>query len=307
VLKISIVGGELLVEEAKGFPETAAEDLTTGFKDITGEKLVNASFEEDETYGKADGNVTLGSVVYNPCYTNTVSAANSKWPNVLPVKGWTAGNQLSGGSNFCRMYSMPYSTTQYCVSPSSVGNYAARCARPVFDDDCGSRVLTVLNSWDTGANAITQDVTLEAGDYRLLMDVRYECTNQTSNDGKTVTTTGGNTNTSLTGVKWGSTTDYRYPTEGNTWQQLCYDFTLTGQQTVTLSLGFRTSASVGAANNTLLYIDHLRLLASDRNQPTAIREITRQQATGIVYDLQGRPVQPSSRGVYIQDGRKMVK
>ena len=315
VLKVSIRGGELLVEEAAGFPEETAEDLTKGYKDITQEKLVNASFEEDETYGKADGNVTLGSTTYNPCYVNTVAATNSKWPNILPVKGWTAGNKLSGGSNFCRMYSMPYSMTQYCVSPSNVGNYSARCSRPVFDEDCGSRVLTVLCSWDSGSNAITQDVTLPAGKYRLLMDMRYECPNETGNNGKAVTTSGGNTNTSLTGVKIDSKTDYRYPSASNTWEQLCYDFELATEKTITLSLGFRTSASAGAANNTLLYIDNLQLLSYD--EISAIRDAvhsnersaeTRLQdkANDQIYDLQGRRVTAPRRGIYVQNQRKVV-
>ena len=188
VIKISIVGGELLVEEAAGFPEETAEDLTQGYKEITGETLVNASFEEDETYAKADGNATCDAGTFNPCYVNTVAAANSKWPNILPVKGWTSGNALSGGSNFCRMYSMPYSMTQYCVSPKAVGNYAARCSRPVYDENCGNRVLTVLNSWDSGSNAITQSVTLPAGQYRLLLDARMgikEAAQETSDKNET--------------------------------------------------------------------------------------------------------------------------
>ena len=308
VMKIYISGGELQVEEAKGFPENTEEDLTQGYIDITAQKLVNASFEADQTYGNANGNVTLSSTTYNPCYTNSVAAVNSKWPNILPVQGWTAGNQLSGGSNFCRMYSMPYSATMYCVSPSNVGNYAARCSRPIFDETCGDRVLTVLNSWDSGANAITQNVTLPAGTYRLLMDARYECPNQTSNDGAVITTSGNNTNTSLTGVKMGSTTDYRYPSQDNTWQQLCYDFTLTEEQTVTLSLGFRTSAGVGAANNTLLYIDNVRLLQADK--PTGIHGLNHKKISdNQIYDLSGRRIKASSatRGIYIQNGHKVVR
>jgi hypothetical protein len=308
VLKVFISGGALQVEEADGFPETAEEELTKGYIDITSQKLVNASFEADQTYGNANGNVTLGSTTYNPCYVNSVAATNSKWPNILPVQGWTAGNQLSGGSNFCRMYSMPYSTTMYCVSPSNVGNYAARCSRPIFDETCGDRVLTVLNSWDSGANAITQNVTLPAGTYRLLMDARYECPNQTSNDGAVITTSGNNTNTSLTGVKMGSTTDYRYPSQSNTWQQLCYDFTLTEEQTVTLSLGFRTSASVGAANNTLLYVDNLRLLVKENTVPTQVRELRDTSVPADeLYDLQGRRVSSQTRkGIYIRNHQKVV-
>ena len=59
VMKVSIRGGELLVEEAAGFPEKREEDdPTLGYTDITTEKLVNTSFEDDTTYGNADGNVT---------------------------------------------------------------------------------------------------------------------------------------------------------------------------------------------------------------------------------------------------------
>lgn len=304
VIKISIVGGELLVEEAAGFPEETAEDLTQGYKEITGETLVNASFEEDETYAKADGNATCDAGTFNPCYVNTVAAANSKWPNILPVKGWTSGNALSGGSNFCRMYSMPYSMTQYCVSPKAVGNYAARCSRPVYDENCGNRVLTVLNSWDSGSNAITQSVTLPAGQYRLLLDARMECPNLTANNGKAVSTSGNNTCTSLTGIKIGTKTDYRYPTEKNSWQQLCYDFELTGEQAVTFSLGFKTSASAGAANNTLLYLDNLRLLTKEEDT-NGIRQIQSTNASA-AYDLQGRRIQNMAayHGIYIVKGKK---
>ena len=40
VLKVSIRGGELLVEEATGFPEETAENLTEGYKEITNERLM---------------------------------------------------------------------------------------------------------------------------------------------------------------------------------------------------------------------------------------------------------------------------
>ena len=308
-VKVIIEGGELQIEEGATFPTETAEDLTKGYKDITAEKIVNASFEEDATYGKADGSVTLGSVSYNPCYVNTVAAVNSQWPNILPVKGWTAGNGLTNdnnGSNFCRMYSMPYSATQYCVSPSNIGNYAARCASPVFDESCGQRVLTVLNSWASGANVITQRVALEEGTYRLLMNVRYECPNQTSNNGRIIIAED-NTNTSLTGIKIGTNADYRYPSQLNTWQQLCYDFTLEEPQTVTLSLGFNTSASVGAAKNTLLYIDHIRLLTAENSVPTGILNVSKPQTSDILYDLLGRKVSAATHGIYIQNGRKIVR
>ena len=257
-VKVGVKDGKFYVESG-AFPSSGQDDLTAGYKDITSEHLQNPNFEEDTTYGDPTGNVTLGGVTYNPCYVNKVSAANASFPNILPVKGWTAGNGLSGASNYARMYSMPYSTTMFCVSPSNVGNYAAQCARPMADESAADRCLTVLNSWTSGKNAITQTVTLQPGTYRVLMDMKYECTNQTSNNGSTVVASG-NTNTSLTGVKIGSKTDYRYPSERSSWQVMCYDFELAEPTAVTVSAGFSASASVGAANNTLLYIDNVRLL-----------------------------------------------
>ncbi len=261
--------GLTLCSEPAEFPASSESDLYAGYTDITAAHLTNPSFEDDATYGNSQGNVTLGSTRYNPCYTNSVAATNSRFPNILPVGGWKAGNGLSTASNFARMYSMPYSTSMYCVSPSNVGNYAAQCARPMADDSCGVRCLTALNSWTAGTNHITQTVTLPAGDYRLIIDMKYECPNQQSNNGHRVVASG-NTNTSLTGIAYGSTTDYRYPSENATWQVIPYDFTLSEQSPVTISLGFQTSAGVGAANNTLLYIDNIRLLAKDTNLPDAI-------------------------------------
>ena len=309
VLKVSICGGELLVEEADMFPEDTTEDLTRGYSDIT-DQLKNPSFEEDVTYGDRGTNVTASGVTYSDCYINKVSPSNSKWPNILPVKGWTTGNKLSSGSNYARMYSMPYSMDLFCVSPSNVGNYAAQTAGMMSDDEKGDRTLTVLNSWDKGSNAITQTVFLQPGDYRVLLNMKYECTNQQSNDGRRVVASG-NTNTSLTGVKIGTKTDYRYPAEPNTWETMVYDFTLDQAQDITLSLGYQTSAGVGAANNTLLYIDHVRVL---QKIPSNIDQTLLHQqpvwGDGAVYDLMGRQTssdQMPHTGIYIQNGRKVMK
>ena len=312
-VKVSAEGTTLSVEEAS-FPEDDTVNFNEGYTDITAEMLTNANFEDDVTYGNAGGNVTLGNTVYNPCYVNAVKAKDSQYPNILPVEGWMPKASLSGGSNFARMYSMPYSTTMYCVSPSNVGNYAAQCARPLMDDTCGVRCLTVLNSWTSGTNRIVQTVTLPAGDYRLLIDMRYECTNQQSNDGRRVVASG-NTNTSYTGIKYAGTTDYRYPTENASWELMPYDFTLTERGEVEISLGFATSASVGAANNTLLYIDNVRLLKKNTNVEDVI-DAPQQAALVDVYSLQGvrlRSAMPVSvalhglqSGVYIVGGEKVA-
>lgn len=302
-VKLTINGDEVIVEGAE-FPDNTDDDLTDGYEDITEISLQNPNFEEDVTYGTRGTNQTASGVTYAECYVNTVSAANSKWPNILPVKGWTPNNSLSGGSNFCRMYSMPYSMDLFCVSPSSVGNYAAQVQGMMADENKGDRALTVLNSWDTGINSITQTVSLQPGDYRLLLDMKYDCPNQASNNGNVITATG-NTNTSLTGVKIGSTTDYRYPSVANQWEVMVYDFTLSSPADVVVSLGYRTSAGVGAANNTLLYIDNVRLLTKIADD---VLVIDNGQLTidNSIYDLQGRRVNTPQHGVYIVNGKKII-
>ena len=311
-VRVTAEGSSIKVESAT-FPEEETVNFYEGYTDITADVLTNASFEDDVTYGDATGNVTLGSTVYNPCYVNAVKASNSSYANVLPVKGWTAKSTLTGGSHFARMYSMPYSTTMYCVSPSNVGNYAAQCARPLMDDTCGVRCLTVLNSWTSGTNRIIQSERLPEGEYRLLIDMRYECPNQLSNDGNKVVASG-NTNTSYTGVKYGSKTDYRFPTENNTWELMVYDFTLTRTTSVEISLGFTTSAAVGAANNTLLYIDNVRLL--QKNSDTSVGSVMREEEHEAVYTLTGQKVLEVSAddklpehlpaGVYIKGNQKIL-
>ena len=310
-VKVTAEGSSIKVESAT-FPEEETVNFYEGYTDITADVLTNASFEDDVTYGDATGNVTLGSTVYNPCYVNAVKASNSSYANVLPVKGWTAKSTLTGGSNFARMYSMPYSTTMYCVSPSNVGNYAAQCARPLMDDTCGVRCLTVLNSWTSGTNRIIQSERLPEGEYRLLIDMRYECPNQLSNDGSKVMASG-NTNTSYTGVKYGSKTDYRFPTENNTWELMVYDFALTRTTSVEISLGFTTSAAVGAANNTLLYIDNVRLL--QKNSDTSVGSVMCEEEHEAVYTLTGQKVLEVSAddklpehlpaGIYIKGNQKI--
>lgn len=307
-VKVYLSGETLVTEAAEGFPTTAEVSLTEGYEDITARTLQNPDFEEDATYGDATGNVTLGTVNYNPCYVNNVPALDAKWNNVLPVNGWTPASTLSGGSNFCRMYSMPYSTTMYCVSPANVGNYAARCAAMLADDSCGVRTLTVLNSWDSGDNAIAQTMRLNAGEYRLLVNMKYECPNQTSNDGRVVIAANGNVNTSLTGIKTDAGTDYRYPDAPNSWQLMVYDFTLQTAQDVRLSLGYNTTTNSGAANNTLLYFDHIRLL---RRVPTAVTALRDKPLRGEGrYNLGGQRLQDTGslpQGIYIINGRKMIK
>ena len=303
------------------------------YEDITAACIANPNFEEDDTWATT-GNITLGSTTYNPCYTQTVSPADSRFPQVLPVKGWTAESNLSPASNFALLYSMPYSFTQYCVSPSTLGNSASIMAQPAaFADEVGTRCLSLLNSWTVGTNAISQDVNLPAsGHYRLTFDLRYECPNESRRTAPNVlTTTGGNQNTLLCGVCGTDQGDLYapYPTAAATWQQMAIPFTYTldaGQPLpVTLRLGLATTANTGAANQTRLYVDNLRLYQLKEEEvvgitapntpgnpfPGAPTATDPQDNLSRAYDLSGRPARPSSvncqKGVYIQNGRKVVR
>lgn len=314
-VKVSVKGGKLLVEAAE-MPSENKVDYYEGYIDITDDVLRNASFEDDKTYGDI-GSITLGSTTYDPCYINKVATPDSKWSNVLRVSDWKSESKLETASNYARMYSMPYSSTMYCVSPSSVGNYAAQSMRPVEDDSCGTRCLTVLNSWTAGDNRITQTVNMPKGKYRLLLDMKYDCPNQTSNNGSVIETPS-NTNTSLTGVAYDGNQDFRYPQEKSTWEVMCYDFELSEPTDVTFSLGFSTSSGTGAANNTLLYIDNLRLLSTEKYIPTGIEyvETDKTNENTDVYSLSGQLIKHGVKkqeatanlphGIYIVGNEKVI-
>lgn len=256
---VSVKDGSIIYEDA------LIKDEEENFHDVTALFLKNPSFEEDNTYGKT-GSVTLGGTTYTPCYINDVPAIDRRWAQILPIKGWTNGNELvsTGGSNFCLLYSMPYSTTMYCVSPSNVGNSASIMATPAMDENCGERCLSILNSWDAGLNRITQTFTLPAGEYKLKFLMQYVCQNEMRHTGNDViTTTSDNINYSFCGISYNGKTDYHYPQYANNWEEIVCPFILDEATEVTVSMGLKTTASVGAANNTRLYIDNIRLYSKD--------------------------------------------
>ncbi len=313
-VSVKVSEGQIVCETV-----TPGEEETNEYVDITEKFLSNPGFEEDKTYG-TESNITLNGVVYNPCYINTVTATDKKWPQILPVKGWTAGNKMESGSNFSLLYSMPYSRTMYCVSPSDVGNSASIMAAPAMDETCGTRCLSILNSWDKGSNAVTQSVTLPKGDYKLTFLAQYVCPNEMRHVGDgIISTTGDNINYSLCGVSFGNTQIFRYPRLANNWELVECPFTLTEETAVTLSMGLRTTAGVGAANNTRLYIDQVRLY-SKGELPTNIGNtaLSAQTGRGVdVYTLQGIKVRSNvtsaeateglQKGIYIVGQKKTFR
>lgn len=303
-VKVYVSGG-VIKQEAAEMPQPEVDDLTKGFTDVTSTYLENASFESDLTYSKSGSG--LG---FTDAFVNDVEPVQAGVPNILPVKGWVNGTEMTstdGNRPYRRMYSMPYSVGKPCVSVE--GNYSASCAPYIGDELTGDRCLTVLNSWAEGVNRITQKPTLPAGEYRMLVTVKYDAPNETSNDGKVVTASNGNINTSLIGLKYGNEEHYAYPAERNKWEHLVYDFTLAEQTPVEFSVGYKTSAQAGAANNTLLYVDNVRLL---RKGGTGLENIADETGEGKVYSVDGiylgKTANTASlpKGIYIHKGKKIL-
>ena len=268
-----------------------------------------------------------------------MAAANKQFPQVLPVRGWKAESKLSPASNYALLYSMPYSFDRYCVSPSNVGNSTSIMAPPAaFADEAGTRCLSMLSSWTAGTNAISQDITLPTGHYILRFDYRYTCPNESRRTATNViSTTGGNVCTSLCGFEVSGETDrvfiqrdgedeqvysgtpcYSFPTEQDTWQETAYRIHVAGPQAnITLRFGVSTTANQGAANQTRIYADNVRLIklrysGTGITTPSASNET---RANAAVYDLSGRPVRNTNgnnchptgkRGIYISNGQKVL-
>lgn len=274
--------GEILVNK------TDIREEEEAFTDITARFLVNPNFEEDETWSKT-GSATLGGNSYDPCYLNESAPVDSKWAQIYPVKGWTNANGLAGGSAFAVLYSMPYSKDMYCVSPSNAGNSASIMAAPAADDNAGARCLSILNSWDHGSNLIKQSFTLPEGEYKLSFMARYACDNEMARMADDmITTTSENVNHSLCGISYGDVQIYRYPRVANSWERIEIPFTAGSGTEVTVSMGLKTTANVGAANNTRLYLDNVRLFAKKGNgDHIASAGTGHDEETTDVYNLHG--------------------
>jgi len=294
-----------------GYAEEVEENVT---KDLTAQYLVNPSFEEDVTWGTT-GSITLNGTTYNPCYTQTVAATNTQFPQVLPVVGWTAETTLSPASKYALLYSMPYSFDQYCVSPSSVGNSASIMAVPAaYEESTGERCLSLLNSWTIGTNAVSQTAALPAGDYSLTFKLRYTCPNESRRTADNViTTTGGNINTLLCGLEVdGQTTYAPYPTAANTWEEVSLPFQLDADAEVTFRIGLNTTANQGAANQTCIYVDDLRLLCHQEigtgvNERSVQNDFGKESESNEIFDLSGRRVlRPLRQGIYIKGKKKIA-
>lgn len=324
--KVDINAGETVIVSVENGNITSrvkeAGSEVEEYTDITAAHFSNPSFEEADTWATT-GSHTLNGTAYNPCYLNNATPANSKWAQIFPITDWTVETGLTGGSQYAVLYSMPYSATTYCVSPSNVGNSASIMAAPARFPESGTRCLSVLNSWDNGSNALTKSITLPSGTYKLTFLARYACDNESRHVGSDqITTTSDNVNYSLCGVKFGDTEVFRYPQTANNWERIECPFVLEGTTKVTVSMGLRTTANVGAANNTRLYLDDVRLLGKDMGEiepePDAVTSIGKAQDTTVdIYNLQGIKVRSGvnatsmddslPKGIYIIGGKKTIR
>ena len=87
---------------------------------------------------------------------------------------------------------------------------------------------------------------------------------------------------------------------------MVYDFDLDADTEVTLSLGYSASTSTGAANNTLLYIDNVRLLQKITNGISEINTPST-SANNAIFNIAGQRITAPHNGLYIQNGRVKIK
>ena len=309
-IAVKVVDGAIVTEKADIQEEKEA------FTDVTAQFLVNPNFEEDETWSTT-GSATLNGTTYNPCYLNNAQPADTKWAQIYPVKGWTNDNGLTGGSAFAVMYSMPYSNDMYCISPSNIGNSACIMAAPATEENAGTRCLRVLNSWDSGVNRITQTASLPKGEYKLSFLAKYVCNDENAHlSDDVITTTGNNINTSLCGLSYGNVQTYRYPRVANGWERIEIPFATETETAVTVSMGFKTTANVGAAGNTCLYLDDIRLYSKQDGGDCISSVGTENGTTPVdVYNLKGiklrsrvnasKATQGLPEGIYIIGNKKI--
>ena len=105
---------------------------------------------------------------------------------------------------------------------------------------------------------MAQDCTLSDGEYKLTFLMNYVCPNEMRKTGNRISATD-NDCYSLCGVSFGDTELFVYPTTAHNWEEMVIPFTLDAATTVRVSLGLRSTAQMGAANNARIYLDNIRL------------------------------------------------
>lgn len=209
--------------------------------------IANADFETSLIFdGTANG--TLNSANATATTGSTTKPLNSI--NAYNIAGWELKTNTS--SDYARAFTMPYNNTLYVQSDGKIGN------QTITSPTNGSSVTTSNNSlllihssWcNTLVNTIEQTIPLPAGSYRLTFD-------------SYVSTTISNAE-SRCGISYGATptTDYRWPSELDTWTANVIDFNLAEQTNVTFSLGYKKTSDVGNGGTPMLFVDNLKLVYS---------------------------------------------
>jgi len=209
-----------------------------------------------------------------------------------------------------------------------------------FENETGTRCLSIMNSWTVGTNAVSQNVTLPNGSYIIRYDCRYDCPNESRRlDSNILSTTGGNINTALCGLVLNDEQAcvllrqdesiqqlnpgselYSISSQAGTWEEQRFRLNVTSEKAdITFRFGLKTSENQGAANQARLYIDNLRIIRLEydgtkvdevkKNEPQAVT------SDGPLYTLAGYRMNrltsytsPSYRkGVVIQSGKKHIR
>lgn len=165
-------------------------------------------------------------------------------------------------------------------------NFFASLAKPASN---GNQTYWVRQNWGESTITLFQDLTLPEGQYTLKADVWKSGL-------------GGN---ALIFID--ATDGQRYtlsPAENKTaWQQVEQDFESDGENATRISLSAMHNSN---GSEKIIGFDNIALVL---NPGTGIYSTFDHSAShhGIIYDLQGRRVEKPNHGIYIQDGKKIVR
>lgn len=165
--------------------------------------------------------------------------------NVYIIDGWEL--MTTETSDFARSFTMPYETILYVKGNNTAGGQAVAApsngSSVTVDNE---NLLFVEANWcENAVLGVQQTIPLPAGTYRLTFD-------------SYVTTTLENAS-SLCGISYGETTDYKWPASTNTWTNNEIEFVLDEQTNVTISMGYKKTANVGGGSSAFLFVDNLKL------------------------------------------------
>ena len=207
--------------------------------------ISNADFETAPIF---DG-TSLGESGTDNATATSGSTLLSGAVNVYQITGWEL--MTTETSDYARIFTMPYDKTLYVQSNSAIaGQEVTSPSNSSSVTTSNNSLLFVQTSWcNTKVNGIQQTVTLPAGMYKMTFD--------------TYVSTSLSNASSLCGISYGNTTNYKWPESLDTWTANEIVFTLSEESDVSFSLGYKKTAEQGAGSSAFLYVDNVKLTFLD--------------------------------------------